>query len=279
MVLKSYAKINLTLKVNKKSKNSLHELQSIYCLINKFDSIYIKKIEKKKSDKIFFKGPYSKYIIQSKNSVKTILSLLRNYKLISNNYYIKIHKRIPVFGGLGGGTSNAAVIFQHLIKKKIKKELFEKISEGIGSDFLLFFHHQGYLKDLKTVIKFKQKHQLYFLLIYPKIKCRTNEIYSKVKKFSKKKKLLVKSLKSKKNFKNYLINSDNDLQSIVEKKYPIIKRVLLDTGKMKGCFLSRMSGSGSVCYGIFDNKHSSKVALKKLRKKYPKFSFSMAKTI
>ena len=33
MVLKSYAKINLSLKVNKKLKNKLHDIQSIYCLV------------------------------------------------------------------------------------------------------------------------------------------------------------------------------------------------------------------------------------------------------
>ena len=44
MVLKSYAKINLTLSVNKRLMNGLHDLQSIFCLINLFDKIEIKKI-------------------------------------------------------------------------------------------------------------------------------------------------------------------------------------------------------------------------------------------
>ena len=43
MALKTFAKINLTLNVNKKTKNGLHDTQSIYCLVNKFDTIYIKK--------------------------------------------------------------------------------------------------------------------------------------------------------------------------------------------------------------------------------------------
>ena len=40
-----------------------------------------------------------------------------------------------------------------------------------------------------------------------------------------------------------------------------------------------MTGSGSACYGLFTNENSSKVALKKIKKKYPKFWFSIAKTI
>ena len=48
MIIKSYSKINLSLKVNYKSRNGLHEIQSVYCLINLFDIIKINKIKKKK---------------------------------------------------------------------------------------------------------------------------------------------------------------------------------------------------------------------------------------
>jgi len=39
MSLSSYAKINLTLKVNYKNKNNLHEIQSYFCLIDLADKI------------------------------------------------------------------------------------------------------------------------------------------------------------------------------------------------------------------------------------------------
>ena len=78
---------------------------------------------------------------------------------------------------------------------------------------------------------------------------------------------------------DHLINSKNDLQLVVEKKHPIIRELLVDIKKIKGCYFSRMTGSGSTCYGLFVDKNSSLVALKKLRKKYPKFWFSIAKTI
>ena len=66
---------------------------------------------------------------------------------------------------------------------------------------------------------------------------------------------------------------------IVEKKHPVIQKLLLNISNEKGCYFSRMTGSGSACYGLFRDKRSSKVALKRLRKKYPKFWFSIAKTI
>ena len=45
MIFKSYAKLNLTLSVNKKLKIGLHSIQSIYCLIDLYDKISIKKIK------------------------------------------------------------------------------------------------------------------------------------------------------------------------------------------------------------------------------------------
>ena len=104
-------------------------------------------------------------------------------------------------------------------------------------------------------------------------------MYSKIKNYSKLKKPINKNLASKSNFIEFLINSRNDLQFIVEKNYKILGKLLLNMNKFRGCHFSRMTGSGSTCYGLFVNKNSSLVALKKLRKKYPKFWFSIAKTI
>ena len=84
MVLKSFAKINLTLSVNKKLSSGLHDIQSLYCLVNIYDEITIQKIRNKNSDKITFKGPFSKFVDQSNNSIQKILIAMRKYKIISS---------------------------------------------------------------------------------------------------------------------------------------------------------------------------------------------------
>ncbi len=279
MVLKSYAKINLSLKVVKKLSNGFHDIQSVFCLVNIFDRIYIKKIKSGNCDKIYFKGPYSKHVNNSENTVQKILNILRKINLISSFYNVKIDKKIPVFAGLGGGTSNAASILKYLISKKLSKKKLNKIVKIIGSDMKLFFHNQGYLKNLKNVESFKKKYRLHFLIAYPNIKCSTKKIYSKVAKFSKKKKMFQSTFKTKYKLLDFLGKSSNDLQSIVEKNHPIIKKLLLNIDSQYGCFFSRISGSGSISYGLFKDENCAKVALKKLRKKYPKFWFSIAKTI
>ena len=104
-------------------------------------------------------------------------------------------------------------------------------------------------------------------------------MYSKIKNYSKLKKPINKNLASKSNFIEFLINSRNDLQFIVEKNYKILGKLLLNMNKFRGCHFSRMTGSGSVCYGLFDHKIIAKKALNKLKKKYPKFWISLAKTV
>ncbi len=279
MVIKSFSKINLSLSINRKlKKNGLHDIQSYFCLIDLFDQIKVKKIKGGK-DIVKFEGKFAKYIKKRSNSIIDILSILRKKKLISNYYSIFINKKIPVFSGMGGGTSNAFYLIKYFTRNKINKNLISILYKKIGSDLKLFFQEQGFLKNLKTVDNFPRKYKLYFLLVYPNIRCSTNYVYSKVRKFSSKSKYSFKKINNKSKFINLLINQDNELQSIVENKYSTIKKLIIEIGQKEGCYFSRMTGSGSVCYGLFKSVKKAKVALKEIKTKYPKYWSSVAKTI
>ena len=278
MGLSSFAKINLSLKVNSKTSKGLHEIQSYFCLINLADKIVINKIDENK-DKINFKGPFAKLVRKRNNSVIELLNILRKLKIITDYYSINVTKNIPVFAGLGGGTSNAASVLKFLLKKKINKRLLNILEKKIGSDLRLFFHKQGFLKNLSSITNLPNKTKLYFVLIQPKVKCSTKEIYSKIKKYNKKEIFNKQKINSKKKYINHLSKSNNDLQSIVENKYPYIKKLLLDIIDEKGCYFSRMTGSGSVCYGLFKDEIIAKKALNKIKNKYPNFWVSFAKTV
>ena len=47
MFIKSYSKLNLSLKILKKQTNGLHDISSYNCLINLYDKIHIKKRRKR----------------------------------------------------------------------------------------------------------------------------------------------------------------------------------------------------------------------------------------
>ena len=278
MILKSYSKINLSLGVNKKLVNGLHDIQSYFCQINLFDKIKIKKIKKRK-DLIKFRGKFAKHISRKKNSISDTLTVLREENIITNYYSVEIHKKIPVFAGLGGGTSNAACLIKYFIKKNKNKNLLTTLEKKIGSDLKLFFYEQGFLKDLKIINNFKKKYNFFFLLVYPNIRSSTKQIYSKLEKYSPKSKYNFNKINNKKKFIKILTDANNDLQIIVEKRYPVIRKLITEIKQKRGCYFSRMTGSGSVCYGLFTSKKTAKVALAKIKLKYPKLWFSVAKTI
>ena len=135
-IIKSNAKINLTLGVTGKLNSGYHKIESLVSFLSLYDEIKIKKINNK-NHKINFFGKFSKGI-KKKNTISKLLKILDEKKLLNNKkYLIKIKKNIPSKSGLGGGSMNASSLLLFFSKKnKIKfsnKELIE-ISNKIGSD-------------------------------------------------------------------------------------------------------------------------------------------------
>ena len=228
-----------------------------------------------------FTGIFKKNINSNTNTVVSTLSLLRNHNLIDKNkrYKIIINKKIPVFAGLGGGTGNAATIIKYFLKKKLSSKLLDIFENKIGSDLRLFFFNHSFQENLKKIKGFRKKYKFYFLLVYPNIKSSTKEVYSNVKRFNSPLKIDPSKINSKKEYNKFLINETNDLQKIVEKKHKKIKIILNLIRFQKNCLFSRMTGSGSVCYGAFQNRALANLAMKVLKKKFPDYWCVLTKSI
>ncbi len=63
----------------------------------------------------------------------------------------------------------------------------------------------------------------------------------------------------------------NDLQEIAVSLVPEIKDVILALESQKGSVLSRMSGSGVACFGVFDSEKNAKAAVANIREKQPEW--------
>jgi len=282
-ILKSYCKINLFLNVGKKNKKrKLHNIQSLVCLINLHDEIRINRIYAQK-DNIKFFGKFNGNVKKKDNSVNRCLSLLRTKGMIKrkHNYNILVRKNIPVFSGLGGGSSNAAALIKYFTKRK---ELLEKdrsyFSRKLGSDLRLFFgSKQIFQKNLNQIIDLKSKINFYFILVYPFLKSSTKDVYSKVKIYKNLKSNGFYKRSSKLKIIQNLKHQENSLEKIVISKFPIIQKILFELRVIKNCQFSRLTGSGSACFGVFLTKKSADLGLKKIKKKFPKFWCVVGKTI
>ena len=280
--LKSPAKINLSLKIGKKINHEYHDIQSIIFLTNLHDQIVIKKINGQK-DKFKFTGKFKKNIKLKNNSVSKGMYVLRKKNIISNSskYEIKVKKNIPVFSGLGGGSSNAATIIKYFYKKrKIIDNDINYFAKYLGSDFKLFFKNNKIIQEnFFNIRNLKFKHNFYLLIVYPFKKSSTKDVYSKIRKFEKIKKLNIFNRVSKSKMVDKLKSEMNSLENIVISRFPLIKKVLKELSLLKKCEFSRITGSGSACFGLFLNKKDALLGLKLIKKRFPKFWCVLSRTI
>ncbi len=146
--VKSYAKINLSLNVYKsKGINSLHPIESLFQEISLYDEIEITPI---KTTTVDYTITYSGFTIptNSKNIIGKIIETLAPN--LNHSYQIHINKKIPLGSGMGGASSNAAIILKAIntiekkeyilgnidhtwsVFKEIKEEEIEKTGTQLG---------------------------------------------------------------------------------------------------------------------------------------------------
>ncbi|NIA30731.1 MAG: 4-(cytidine 5'-diphospho)-2-C-methyl-D-erythritol kinase [Actinobacteria bacterium] len=275
MRISSYAKINLGLRILGKRPDGYHEIETIFQQISLKDELDIEPADRGISlacsppvcptdeTNLVFKAACE---LQKKSGRKT-------------GAEIKILKKIPVGGGLGGGSSNAAAALQGLNTLWNTGQSIEELIElgaRIGSDVPFFLLGgtavgSGRGEKLKPVEIFQN---YWGVLLVPGFSISTKWAYE-TNSFS-----LTKSLK-KSNFNSFLeISFDtekwpgflvNDLEKIVFNAYPELKKGIEKFYK-SGAFYSQMSGSGSSLFGLFKTKAQARKA-KSLFSEYQSFLF------
>ena len=278
-LINSYCKINISLRVIKKLKNGLHKINTFITFARIFDQIYLKEIKNTK-DKISFYGKFKNKISKSNNTISRILDLLRKNNFIKKIYFeIKVKKNIPTKSGLGGGSMNAASLLTFLVKKyklRIKQKDLFKLAVKIGSDVIvgLKFQNVFFNSGSNTIKRYKNKLNLFVLLVKPDVNCSTKLIYSKNRQFSKQYKN-----KDINKFGNFFEKDVNDLEKVAFKIYPKIKRLKDYLNIQKKCIFSRMTGSGSVCVAYFKDYKAARKAEINLKNKFPNYWCKLSKAM
>jgi len=268
IAIEAPAKLNLNLFVKQKSKNGLHFLESDICFLELTDKIFFKF-----SDKDLF-SQYSKekgFKIDCKsNLILEALKKFRNLTGWKKFFSIYLKKNIPIGAGLGGGSADAAAtliilkkLFNiHTKENKITKSILYDIGKEIGSDVPACIES----KDLRLkgygdkIFRTKNPDNFYFLIIYPNIKLSTKSVFNYYEK-------------NQINDKTYdmfwrNININNSLLLSAVSLAPEILNVLNSLKNSNNIIAYGMTGSGSSCFGIFENLNDISSSLKFFDKKY-----------
>ena len=282
--IKSYCKINLSLKVLKKLNSGYHNIISLITFSDLHDVISISRIRELK-DEISFSGKFKRGINKKSNTITKVLNLLRSNKLLKNQVFkINVQKNIPHGSGLGGGSSNAANLLNYFnlkMKLKLSKNKIRKLADQIGFDVSINLEKRNAFLTGKRgkILRLNQKFKLNLLIVYPNLICSTKKIYERNRKINLSKPQSFFYIKDNKKLINFLKNENNDLEKTVIKIYPKIKKIIDYIKSQKGCHFSRITGSGSACIGIFSNMRHAIYVQKLIKLKYPKYWCAVSKTI
>ena len=248
------AKLNLNLFVKGKAENGLHLLESDICFLELTDKIFFKF---SKNDTFLQNKTNKSLQINTKcNLILESLNAFRKLTGWNKKFQIYLDKSIPIGAGLGGGSANAAatlLLLRNLFNKEKKSNKISipslyKIANKLGSDIPACLESKclrlsGY-GDKITRNKFSKKY--YYLLVNPNIKLSTKEVFSNFKYFSNEKLIDDKIF-----FENIFIY--NSLLSTAISLAPQINSILLILKNIPGIVAYGMSGSGSTCFGIFND--------------------------
>ena len=282
--IKSFCKINLSLRVLKRLSNGYHNIKSLVTFCDLHDLISISKI-KGVNDKISFSGRFKKGVNKKSNTITNVLYLLRKRNFFQKHAFkIDIQKNIPHGSGLGGGSSNAANVlnfFNSKMRLKLNKDEISKIAYQIGFDTPVSLEKKNTLLTGKKgeILRLNQKFRLNILIVYPNVICSTKKIYANNKKFTFLRSQSNFYIKDKNKLIDFLKNENNDLEKTAIKFYPKVRKIINFIKSQNGCYFSRITGSGSACIGIFSNMKSAVFAQKFMKLKFPNYWCVVSKTI
>ncbi len=137
----SYAKVNLHLQIGPKRMDGFHDLFSLFHLVSLHDDISIRIMSDGKSE-LSIEGMEG--IPPESNLMgKAVRLFLKEVKSEGDSVFISIVKRIPMQGGLGGGSSNAATVLltlNELYDKPLSSDTLASLALAIGSDVPFFIY-------------------------------------------------------------------------------------------------------------------------------------------
>jgi 4-diphosphocytidyl-2-C-methyl-D-erythritol kinase len=265
LVLKSPAKINLGLQVLGKRSDGYHEVRTILQEIELHDLLYLSRIE----EGIQLQCNHPRLPLNEQNLAFKAARLIKEKTRFSGGVKIYVDKKIPLGGGLGGGSSNAACVIKGLNQLwglGLTLEEMQNLGAEIGSD-VPFFISGGTALATGRGEKIQQLPPLpktWLIVITPDLEISTSWAY----------KNLNLELTNCSTNSNVILPEDernrwfsrvwegkwiNTFEDLVIREYPIVgeaKKLL----EQVGARWVSLSGSGSSVFGIFNNQREAELA-------------------
>jgi 4-diphosphocytidyl-2-C-methyl-D-erythritol kinase len=288
LTLSSPAKINLYLRIVGRESNGYHKLVTLFHRISLKDTL---RFTQRSSG--FSLTCSNRSLDTGKNNLIT-----RAYRLLKKHFPklggVRVHltKRIPVGGGLGGGSSNAAAFLlgmKRLYGLKISRNQLIQIGKQLGADipFFLWEVNQALGLGRGDLIKPGPSKRLWwFLLLLDNKGLSTKSVYQKLPR-----KLpaasLTKIIRAVRILCAFLDRGDiaqagklleNDLEPSAYHLRPSIQKKVSRFHSL-GIQAARMSGSGPTVFAILSSRRKAENLVRKLQKHKPSEKMIVCHTV
>jgi 4-diphosphocytidyl-2-C-methyl-D-erythritol kinase len=249
------AKLNLNLSVLGKRIDGMHEIKTQFQLINLFDGLLIKKTSSKS---ISVKTNLGSSIEDKNNIVFSAIKLLSDHVGKDIHCEVEIIKNIPLGGGLGGGSSNAAAALigtNFLFKLGLSAQELMQLGEKLGADVPFFiFGKNAFASGIGEILVEEHKHIDHkYLLLFPQIHSSTKEFFSKWDSLNKS------------DQESILINEENSFLPIFLDQNQDIKSIFQELCKTNSF---KLSGTGSTIFCAYNDVNEIEKTLKKIPTKW-----------
>ncbi len=248
------AKLNLFLHVNGRREDGYHELQTLFQFIDYCDYLDFKVTA---TPDLKLHSNMGNVVADSDNLILRAAKLLQQESGCDKGAEIWLDKRLPMGGGIGGGSSDAAttlVALNVLWNTQLSKAKLMAIGLKLGADVPVFINGfssfaEGVGEELQPV----SPKEYWYLVLIPDVHVSTAEIFHDPELPRNTPKLDIDSLMKG--------NWHNDCQSLVAKRYPEVAKTLLWLIEYAP---SRMTGTGACVFGKFEQQQQALDVLAKL---------------
>jgi 4-diphosphocytidyl-2-C-methyl-D-erythritol kinase len=267
IILPSFAKINLYLRVLGRRDDGFHELWTVFQTVSLRDSIIFAA-----ADDLTLKWNERAIALDDDNLIIRAANALRDKFDVTKGARISLIKTIPSPGGLGGGSSNAAVALiglSRLWQLPIGNETLLEIAAKLGSD-VPFFLYGGTAEGSGRGDLIKPLADMDIgpmLIVAPKVAVSTPDAFYRLSAPNLTKAALNRNLQV---CRDEVRSTDllhsavrNDLEPSIFEAFPEVRRVK-ETLLSLGAQNALMSGSGASVFAIFDKEETRQAALKAL---------------
>jgi 4-diphosphocytidyl-2-C-methyl-D-erythritol kinase len=234
-------KLNLFLHVLGRRADGMHELQTVFRLIDRCDRIGIGVRE---DGEIRFSGPFG-----AENLCVRAARLLKEASGTSKGADLELQKNLPVGGGLGGGSSDAATVLwvlNRLWNLNLARGELMALGLRLGADVPVFLFGRSALGEgIGERLTGLDLAPAWYLVLAPQVSVSTKEIFADAALTRDTKPLKIPPFLSG--------QGRNDLEASAVRRYPEIADALAWLRKRSpaGSFPPRMTGSGACVFAEF----------------------------